>query len=254
MSEATHAKPPSAFLARFDGPILRKEIVLESPLVRHQFSRSFEHVGRNVHMVSVFGRVLLGEDKIHEAEAAIYKRLEEITKAVERKVATSEVAVKDAGFSENGMASYNKTAPVVAHIVVPAQSRFLKLLELADKYARNFFTLWLNGEINDKEKSKAELELKKLLRQIPSTTRKMRIYVQEKLNASTHEEAKKEAAAMAKEIKDDDVDSEETVGAAVAAVALEGADTEDSKSKKKTKAKGSAEAPALPAEELPAAA
>lgn len=200
------AKPAasSAWIARFEGPVLRKEIVLGSTLVRHQFRRSFEHVGRNVHMVSVFGRILLGEDKIHEAEVAIYKRLEEITKALERKVATSEVAVKDVGFSEDSLASYNKPETIVAEIVVPAQSRYLKLLELADKYARNFFTLWLSGEVDDKEKSKAELELKKLLRQVPSTTRKMRIYVQEKLNASEHEEAKKEAAALAASIKDED--------------------------------------------------
>lgn len=202
----------SAWITRFEGAVLRKEIVLGSTLIRHQFRRSFEHVGRNVHMVSVFGRILLGEDKIHEAEAAIYKRLDEVVKAIERKVAASEVAVKDAGINEDSLASYNKPEIIVAEIVVPAQFRYLKILSLADSYVRNLFTLWLSGEVDDKEKSKAELDLKKLLRQIPSTTRKMRIYVQEKLNASEHEEAKKEAAALAATIKDDDdTDDEEDI-------------------------------------------
>lgn len=209
MSTALAPQASSAFISRFDGPVLHRKITLGSPLVRHQFRRSFEHVGRNVHMVSVFGRVLLGEDKIHEAEAAIYSRLDEVEKVLERKVASSAVAVKDSGIDDSSLADYNKPAELVADIVVPAQSRFLKILEKADAYARNFLTLWLAGEIDDKEKSKAELELKRFLRMVPSTTRKMRIFIQDKLNQSPHEEAKKEAARLVSEIKDEDPDDED---------------------------------------------
>lgn len=198
----------SAWVARFDGPILHREVVFGSPLIRHQFKRSFEHVGRNVHMVSVFGRVLLGEEKIIVAEEAIYKRIEEITTAIERKAAMTLVVLKEANIEVGQLATYNKPVHVLVDIVVPAQSKFVKLLEKADIYAQGFFTLWLEGEITDKEKSKNELELKKLLRQIPATTRKMRIFIQAKLEESEHEDAKKEAKAMVadavEEVEDDD--------------------------------------------------
>lgn len=195
---------PSAWIARFDGPILQRTITIGSPLIRHQHKRSFEHVGRNVHFVSVFGRVLLGEDKIEAAEDAIYKRIEEITTAVERKAAATLVVLKDANIDKAQMAVYNKPHSVSLDIVIPAQSRFVKLLELADIYAQGFFTLWLAGEISDKEKSRLEFELKKLLRSIPATTRKMRLFIQAKLEASEHEEAKKEAKAMVAGVKDED--------------------------------------------------
>lgn len=200
---ATSIHTPSAWIARFDGPILQREIKIGSPLIRHQHKRSFEHVGRNVHFVSVFGRVLLGEDKIFAAEDAIYKRIDEITTAIERKAAAILVVLKDANIDAEQMAVYNKPQSVSLDIVVPAQSKFVRLLELADVYAQGFFTLWLAGEINDKEKSRLEFELKKLLRSIPATTRKMRLFIQAKLEASEHEDAKKEAKAMVADAQDD---------------------------------------------------
>lgn len=253
MNTVTAAK--SAWLARFDGPVLTRKITLGSPLVRHQYKRAFEHVGRNVHMVSVFGRVLLGEEKINEAEIAIYKCIDDVTKALERKVASSKLVVTDAGLADN-IAEYNKPTEIEASVVVPAQSKFLRLLELADAYAQNFFTLWLGGEITDKEKSKQEHELKKLLRMIPSTTRKMRVYVQTKLNESPHEEAKKEAAAMLSDVKEDHDDGEgEIVAPAAAAViaadpisnAAASGDDAASQTKPKSRAKAKPASPSVAA-------
>lgn len=215
---ATATPQRSAWMSRFDGPILTRSTTLGSPLIRHQFKRSFEHVGRNVHMVSVFGRVLLGEEKINEAEVAIYKRIEEITKAIERKAAAIAVVLKDADISEAQMAAYNKPSDITAEIVVPAQSLFLKLLTTADQYAQGFFTLWLAGEIKDTEKSKLEFELKKLLRSIPATTRKMRVFIQTKLDESEHEDAKKEAAAMVADAKDEEIGDDDLVEGSTVAV------------------------------------
>ncbi len=250
MSTGTNAPRRSAWISRFDGPILNRPIAFGSPLIRHQYERSFEHVGRNVHMVSVFGRVLLGEEKINEAELAIYNRITEITTAIDRKLVTMEVTLKDRGVKVDDMASYNRPTALVVDIVVPAQTKYLKILEQADKYAQGFFTLWLEGEIDDKEKSKLELELKKLLRAIPSTTRKMRQYVHDKLEHSDHEDAKKEAAIMISDVKDDDVDP-----------AIDGNETAEAllrKAKRQVKGKAPAPtadaAPAAPAAAEPVAA
>lgn len=248
MSSTTAPEAPkSKWIARFDGPILRRGITLGSPLVRHQFNRSFEHVGRNVHMVSVFGRVLLGEEKINEAEEAIYKRITEITTAIERKVESSKFVVDQASLAGN-LAIYNKPTTLAADVVVPAQGKFITLLELADKYAQHFFTLWLAGEISDKEKSKLEFELKKMLRSIPATTRKMRIFIQEKLNASEHEEAKREAQEMVSDIKEDDVDA---IDAEVVDPNADPLLPKVARGKAKAKAKSADAAPAAP---VPAAA
>lgn len=187
------------WLAKFDGAVIKKTVTLGSPTVRHIYQRSYDHIGRNCHFISVFGRILLGEDKISEPEAAVYKRLEEVKTSLERKISASKALVADAGIDD--ATAFNKKEEVAASVIVPVQSAYLKILVLADEYLRLMNSLWLEGEITDKAKSKAELELKQNIRIISATTRKMRIYLQGKLaEAAAKEDAKPETKQAAAEL------------------------------------------------------
>ena len=194
MAQEALASAKADWLRRFDGAVAYKEVTFGAPTVRHLYKRSFDQLGRNCHFITVFGRVLLGERKIAEAEESVYKRIQEVQTAFERKVKALTAVVKQAGIED--MAEFSKTEGVRAAVIVPAQGRFLRTLVLADEYLRLVNTLWLEGEIPDSEKSKAELELKHLLRGIGSTTRKMRIYLQEKANEA-QERAKAEGVRLA---------------------------------------------------------
>lgn len=212
------------WLAKFDGAVIKKTITLGSPTVRHIYARHYDHIGRNCHFISVFGRILLGEDKISEPEAAVYKRLEEVKTSLERKISASRALVVDAGI--NDATAFNKKEEVEASVIVPVQSAYLKILVLADEYLRLMNSLWLEGEITDKAKSKAELELKQNIRIISATTRKMRIYLQGKLaEAAAKDDAKPETkraaaeAAEANKADKADLPHEEEAEAPVAAAA-----------------------------------
>lgn len=213
------------WLAKFDGAVIKKTVTLGSPTVRHIYQRSYDHIGRNCHFISVFGRILLGEDKISEPEAAVYKRLEEVKTSLERKISASKALVADAGIDD--ATAFNKKEEVAASVIVPVQSAYLKILVLADEYLRLMNSLWLEGEITDKAKSKAELELKQNIRIISATTRKMRIYLQGKLaEAAAKEDAKPEtkqaaaeAAAANKADKADVAHEDETESVAPVAAA-----------------------------------
>ena len=118
---------------------------------------------------------------------------------------------------------FNKHETIKSLIVVPAQKRYLEVLQLADEALRLMNTLWLEGEITDKAKSRAELEFKQLIRQIGSTSRKMRIYLQGKINEASNKEgassAIKKAAAEIKNDVPDHIDEDEAVDAAALAAA-----------------------------------
>lgn len=180
------ASAKADWLNRFDGAVARKEITFGSPTVRHLYKRAFDQMGRNCHFITVFGRILLGEDLIAPAEASIYQRIQEVGTAFQRKVSAMQAVMTEAGIEE--MAEFNQQETIKVALIVPSQRKFLDVLVLADEYLRLVNTLWLEGEVSDKEKSKAELELKQLLRGIGSTTRKMRIYLQTKVSEAQAKE------------------------------------------------------------------
>lgn len=189
-----HQRAKDEWMRKFEGAMLVKTSDIGSPTMRHFHRRAFDHVGRNCHFITVFGRILLGEDRISEAEEAVTKRLDDVTKAIERKIRPMEAMIAEAALSEEEKAvAFNRIEAVKSDIVIPAQKKFLNTILLGDKYLVLVNLLWLNGVLDNKAKSRAELELKQLLRSIPSTTRKMRIYLQTKLR----EEASKAGASAA---------------------------------------------------------
>lgn len=169
----------SDWMKRFDGPVAEKAITLGSPTVRHSYRRSFEQIGRNCHYITVFGRILLGEKKMSDAEDGIYKRIQTSSKNLESKIRAMRAVMTEAGIEQT--AEFNQSEAVLARVIVPAQGKYLRVLQQADEFLRLVSTLWLEGEISDSEKSKAELDLKNVLRGITLTTRKMRVYLQEKV-------------------------------------------------------------------------
>ena len=210
------ASAKADWLSRFDGAVARKEITFGSPTVRHLYKRAFDQMGRNCHFITVFGRILLGEDQIAPAEGMIYQRIQEVGTAFQRKVSAMQAVMAESGIDE--MAEFNQQEKIKVALIVPSQRKFLDVLLLADEYLRLVNTLWLEGEVSDKEKSKAELELKQLLRGIGSTTRKMRIYLQTKVSeAQAREkltpEAKEELADAAGDGNSIDSAEKQTEGA-----------------------------------------
>jgi hypothetical protein len=204
------------WLSKFNGAVLGVEVDLGSPLVRRVYHRTFDHVGRNAHFISVFGRVLLGEAMVREPEQKLKERIEENTKALDRKMEGARAILMDAGIKT--YAHFNKPEPIKVSIISPIQKHYLNLLTKADELLVYLNTLWLHGEIDDTERSKREMEIKNFLRAVSSVSRKMRIYMQSKVNDQNEHERAKIATVLAEHgdigaIKDDagDQDDDDTV-------------------------------------------
>ena len=198
------------WLQTYQGATLRLEPEFGSPKVNHMFQRNFDHMGRNAFFISVRGRITLGEEQVSQAEQYIYDRINEITKALDRKIEAAKAVMLDAGITV--LASYNRPMKQEAVIVSPMQTRYIKLLQKADELLMYMNTLMLYGEIPERElayanqqleremaereHSKRELEIKQHMRTVPSTIRKMTIGLRNRL---TEVQAKEAAKAPAKE-------------------------------------------------------
>lgn len=171
--DPAHTRAKEEWLKSFQGATLTLEPEFGSPKVNHMYARNFDHMGRNAFFISVRGRIDLGEEQVTLAEKHVYDRIEEITKALDRKIETAKAVVIDANITV--MANYNKPVTQKAVIVSPMQKRYLDLLKKCDELLKYMNTLMLHGEMSEREHSKAELEIKQHMRTIPSAIRKVTI-------------------------------------------------------------------------------
>lgn len=237
------------WLGKFNGAVLCTSVDIGSPLVRRAYHRTFDHVGRNAHFISVFGRVLLGEAMVKEPEQKLKERIEENTKALDRKLEGARAILMDAGITT--YAHFNKPEPIQANIISPIQKHYLNLLTKADELLVYLNTLWLHGEIDDTERSKREMEIKNFLRAVSSVSRKMRIYMQSKVNDQNEKDHAKIATVLAEHgdivnIKEDAGDHDDDDDTVVQ-IADAGAEAKPKKASKKAAAKVEEK----PAEALP---
>lgn len=189
----------------FAGAMMTKSPKFKTPTVRHYFARQYDQLGRNVYFISIFGRILVKGDGVSEAEKKIYDRIRDVGDECAKKVNAMKAIAAEAGITDLAHYPLADKRDVTAFVIVPSQNRFLKVLEIADDYLVMVNTLWLEGEITDKAKSQAEMEIKHQLGQIVSMVRKMRIFMQTKVRAAQRAAADaagtdKDAAAQAAEL------------------------------------------------------
>lgn len=180
------------WLKTFQGATLVLQPEFGSPKVNHMLKRNFDHLGRNAFFISVRSRIHLGEEQVSLAEKHIYDRMEEITKALDRKIEAAKAVMLDAGITV--MATYNKPVQHEAIVVSPMQTKYLGLLKKADELLMYINTIMLHGEMTEREHSKRELEIKQHMRTIPSTVRKVTIGLRSRLAEVQAADKAKEAA------------------------------------------------------------
>lgn len=179
MADSIFATAKTNYAKRFQGAYLRKSITLGSPTIRQFYKRMFDQFGRNSYFVSVFGRVLLDEDRAAEAEAGIYEKIQETEAQCSHMVTVMRELVNSGGCEQ--LAEFHRQQDFEAHIIVPGQAKYLRLLLLGDQYLVLVNTLWLEGLLSDAQKSKAELEIKRQLRAVGTVARNLRLGLQKRI-------------------------------------------------------------------------
>ncbi len=196
MTDAVTLEAKKIWLDKFQGASLTVDVEFGSPLVQNAFKRTFYITARNSHFISVFGRVLLGEEHVTEPENHVRNAFRNAMDDFDKKIVAAMTIVKHAEISN--MASYSAAKSVNAQIITPISKIHLDLLKKADHFLLLINTLWLHGEIDGKERARRELEVKRKLRGVVAATRNMFLSLRNHLNRRKPEAAAEAHAEVAK--------------------------------------------------------
>lgn len=164
----------------FNGPSFVMSTNIGSSLVNSFYRRTFEITSRNAHFISVFGRILLGEDKVQEPENYLKNTLANAIKEIDSKIVAAKALMLNEGIDK--LASYENSRPFEVKIVSPIAKQYMELLLKADEYQAYVSTLWLHGAIDDRQRTGTELDLKKRMRSVVTAARNMFIVIRKKTN------------------------------------------------------------------------
>ena len=187
MTDAVTLHAKKIWLDKFQGASLLLPVEFGSPLVQNAFKRTFYITARNSHFISVFGRILLGEEKITEPEKHVRNAFNNAAEDFDRKLKAAQAIVADAAITR--FATYSATRKAEVQIITPISKRHLELLVKADEFLLLVNTLWLHGEIDGSERARRELEVKRKLRGVVAATRNMFLALRNELNRRKPEAA-----------------------------------------------------------------
>ncbi len=196
MTDAVTLQGKNIRLEKFQGASLQVPVEFGSPLVQNAFKRSFYITARNSHFISVFGRILLGEEKITEPERHVRNAFNNAMEDIDRKLKAAQAIVADAAIVQ--FATYSATRRAEVQIITPISKRHLELLAKADEFLLLVNTLWLHGEIDGAERARRELEVKRKLRGVVAATRNMFLALRNELNRRRPDAARFANAETAK--------------------------------------------------------
>lgn len=167
----------------YRGTLVEVPVTFGSHIVEQQYRRQFLVFGRNAHFISKISRILLSETEAQTAEnilnKSINKVLTEIQASMERLRTLADAAgVKNLGIKHNSVT-------LVAPLTSPIQRRLLSVLEMADDEINLLHTLWIMGEIAEKDRATHELKLKRAIMSLSITSRNMYIDLRKRIDAAT---------------------------------------------------------------------
>lgn len=179
------------WLNNFSGPILKLPITLKSPLVQHMFKRVYDITGRHAHYIQVLGPVLLPRDE-GSAEAlqacndlvtnTIQNGMEHFDKSIQQ----LEAVIADANIKVRP--TYQSPQLIEAPVLSPIQRQFLDLFLKADELVEVMDTLYLHGEMPDKDRSELQRAIKWRLRNVAASSENMFNSIRKRIDPSTQKE------------------------------------------------------------------
>lgn len=171
------------FFKKYNGEIGYRNYTLGSPQLIRILSRYFEFFSRNLVFIHAEGRALLGEEgeaKIEKAEEITRNTLENTKKSIDTKISQFEHLLSEA--NANLPTRHNKPTELEVPIVSPNARLFLELIQRADYYLLLNAQLWLEGEIDDRNKANNQREIRKIILNIINGVRSQFNFVRKQIN------------------------------------------------------------------------
>lgn len=175
------------WMDRFRGTVVTRSVEIGSPIVERQYRRQFSTFGTNTLFISKFGRILLDEEQVVEAEQAVTKKINKSIKAVQDSMHHLDTLARINGINTYG--SKKGAVSIDAEVISPMQNRFLNLMTMADDELNVLHSLWILGEIEDKARTEREWAIKREIRSINASARNMFLGLRKRVSEKGKEEA-----------------------------------------------------------------
>lgn len=155
-------KSPLKFFTKYDGPFVKREVVIGNHALLKILQKNFEYMSRNLFFVSAFGRFLLRDEKIEavlEAENIADRTIENAIKSVQNRIAQAETLLKAKDIPAD--AQNAKLATLEVPLTSPGARKYIELLLMADHFYNLNASLWIAGEIDNATKFANESVVRK---------------------------------------------------------------------------------------------
>jgi hypothetical protein len=176
MAEAALAVKPMAeqsvyksTLGNMNVAVLKRNEVFYSPLVQGHYRKGYYIISRNAWFVSILGRVLVGEKAAAEAEDAMTKQVASVTNAIRKIETRVDKLCESLGVTDT--TQYTQPKSAVVEVVHPVAYKHLETLRIIDSVLSKARALNVMGEMSSREMAGLELEFKKRLLALMTSTK-----------------------------------------------------------------------------------
>ncbi|NHR04510.1 DUF1845 family protein [Chromobacterium haemolyticum] len=155
---------------RVNGFYQEKQVEFGSPVVSQMFKRNYILSVRNMHFISIFAEHLIKDAKqVAELAKILQNSVSKATSHIDNALQHVQAIAADADISLAG--NHTSKLAASAPFTSPVAYSLLTMFEKADRYHDSLVAAWIQGEVPDDEKRKAEEDLKKTIRRVFETTR-----------------------------------------------------------------------------------
>lgn len=184
------------FFKKYKGEVGTRNYTLGSPQLIRILARYFEFFSRNLAFIHSEARVLLreeGEQKVEKAEEVTRSTLLKCKEAIDKKIAQAEHILQEA--NANLPSRFNKPVVLEVPIVSPNARLFMEVLQRADYYMLLNFTLWAEGEIDDRNKANNQRDIRKMILGIINGIRSQFNFVRRQISRQRVEQSAEQSSS-----------------------------------------------------------
>lgn len=146
-------KSPLKFFQKFDGPFVKRTVVINNHALRKILQKNFEYMSRNLCFISLFGRFLLRDEKANavlDAEKIAASTLQNAMNSVQRRIDQAKILLAANDIPED--TQNTKVSVMEVPLTSPGARQYIELLVMADYFYNLNALLWIDGKIDNVNK------------------------------------------------------------------------------------------------------
>jgi hypothetical protein len=169
------------WLDYFTGASVVIPFMIGSPLIKNIWNRKiFYATSRNLHFVTVFGPILLGDGTENEIEKKLQERMDKLNAFLSAGINSAKAELADENLKT---ATFPNAIEGEVILTTPMSNTLVELFTKSDEYIRMIAALWIHKKISGQEKNTIEREIRKSILGLWTSSRTLTIGLRNRIAA-----------------------------------------------------------------------